>query len=539
MTAPGPETGYAPRMGPLGTARARWVAGLAGLALLGAGGALGAGVVGVATVATVAPPTSADPAPAAAEAPPDPRDLVAVAVPRELRAMWVATVANLDFPRRQGAPPEAMARELDDLVARADALGMNALVFQVRPEADAFYRSEKEPWSRFLTGRQGKDPGFDPLGHLVATAHARGIEVHAWFNPYRAKSSKGAPVAESHVSRWAARHARPWGNLLWLDPVVPQVRDHALAVVADVLDHYDVDGVHLDDYFYPYPEGRRSFPDEESFAAYRGGGGGLDRDAWRRSNVDALVEGIATVVRERHPGVRFGISPFGIYRPGFPEGVRGLDQVATLHADPMKWFREGWVDYLAPQLYWTTQHPRQPYGALLSWWDQQMDADRPLFVGLDITKVGTDPRWTLAEVDRQLALARAGDRTAGAIWFRAEPILANRAGLGDALGRLYATPALPPPLARAAAPLAPPEPTLAADGLHLAHPDPAAVKAYVVYRATPDGFAVSDVVGPGEAPLDLGPGTWVVSAVSRVGVESLGVRLSLADTDAVVEAAGE
>jgi uncharacterized lipoprotein YddW (UPF0748 family) len=528
-------------MGPVATARAHWLAGCAGLASIGAAGSVGVGALGVATVGDGAPaPEHAATATAAPEAPaPDPRDLVAVSVPRELRAMWVATVANLDFPRRQGAPAEAMTRELDDLVARADALGMNALVFQVRPEADAFYRSKKEPWSRFLTGRQGRDPGFDPLGHLVAAAHARGIEVHAWFNPYRAKSSKGAAVADSHVSRWAARHTRPWGSLLWLDPGVPQVRDHALEVVTDVLDGYDIDGVHLDDYFYPYPEGRRSFPDDDSYAAYRRDGGPLDRDAWRRSNVDALVEGIARVVHDRHPDVRFGISPFGIYRPGFPEGVRGLDQVATLHADPMKWFREGWVDYLAPQLYWTTQHPRQPYDRLLSWWDDQMDADRPLFVGLDVTKVGTDPKWTLAELERQVALARAEERTAGAIWFRAEPILANRAGLGDTLSRLYATPALPPPLARAAAPIAPPEVTIADDALAVAHPDAAAVKAYVVYRATADGFAATAVVGPGEGPVALDPGTWVVSAVSRVGVESLGVRITVADTDAVVEAPGE
>jgi uncharacterized lipoprotein YddW (UPF0748 family) len=510
-------------------------------AALGAVSLGGAALAGAGSLAAVSWPTAPEPEPppepdALADAPPDGRDLVTVAVPRELRALWVATVANLDFPRRQGAPADVMEKELDTLVARADALGMNALVFQVRPEADAFYRSKKEPWSRFLTGRQGKDPGFDPLEHLITVAHARGIEVHAWFNPYRAKSSKSAAVADSHVSRWAARHTRPWGSLLWLDPGVPDVRDHALAVVTDVLDGYDIDGVHLDDYFYPYPEGKKSFPDDESFAAYRRAGGGLDRDAWRRGNVDALVEGIAKVVQERHPDVRFGISPFGIYRPGFPEGVRGLDQVATLHADPMKWFREGWVDYLAPQLYWTTQNPRQPYGKLLSWWDDQMDAERPLFVGLDVTKVGADPKWTLAEVERQVALAREGERTAGEIWFRADPILANRAGLADTLARLYAAPALPPPLSRAAAPMAPPAVSVDDESLVLAHEAAADLKAWVVYRAEGDTFVATDVCGPGDRRVEVGPGTWVVSAVNRVGVESLGVRVTIADTDAVVEA---
>jgi uncharacterized lipoprotein YddW (UPF0748 family) len=464
------------------------------------------------------PPEAGPPEPGAA---PDPRDLVEVAVPRELRALWVATVANLDFPSRQGLPPAKLAEELDALVAKADTLGLNALVFQVRPEGDAFYKSRKEPWSRFLTGRQGRDPGF------VTAAHARGIEVHAWFNPYRAKSSKGAAVADSHVSRWAARHTRPWGSLLWLDPGVPEVRDHAVDVVADVLDAYDIDGVHLDDYFYPYPEGGKSFPDDDSYATYRRGGGRSERDEWRRGNVDSLVEGISTVVKERHPDVRFGISPFGIYRPGTPSGVRGLDQVATLHADPLKWLREGWVDYLAPQLYWTTASPRQPYGKLLDWWDDQADAERPLFVGLDVTKVGNDPKWTLAEIERQITLARATDHTQGAIWFRADPVLRNHAGLADAMARLYATPALPPRLARASVSFAPPDLVLAADGIHLSHPTPDLLKAWVVYRAEGDRFVPVEVLGPSTPTWSGGPGTWVVSAVSRVGAESAGVRVTV------------
>jgi uncharacterized lipoprotein YddW (UPF0748 family) len=531
------------------TGRWRWVVGGVGVALLGtcAVGGMGsiAGSAAVVSVALDAPPDVALAEVVAAE---DTRDLVAVAAPRELRAMWVATVANLDFPSRQGLPPERMAAELDTLVDRSAALGMNALVFQVRPEADAFYKSKKEPWSRFLTGKQGRDPGFDPLGHLITAAHARGIEVHAWFNPYRAKSSKNAPVADTHVSRWAARHTRPWGGLLWLDPGVPEVRNHAVDVVADVMDSYDIDGVHLDDYFYPYPEGKRSFPDDDSYGVYTRGGGGLERDAWRRHNVDSLVSGIAEVVKTRHPTVRFGISPFGIYRPGFPEGVKGLDQVRTLHADPMEWFRQGWIDYLAPQLYWTTQHPRQPYGRLVEWWNEQVDDGRPLFVGLDVTKVGKEPKWTLAEVERQVTLARAGSRTAGEIWFRADPILANRAGLGDTLARLYERPALPPPLARAATPMAPPDVVVEGEALALGHPAPATVKVWVLYRQQDDGTLVPvQVVGPQVQRLEPGPGTWVVSAVNRVGVESLGLRVMLPGdalpgdrgADAVVEAAAD
>lgn len=488
---------------------------------------------GAAALGACALAPTAEPGPAGDEAPPpagvDARgDLVDVAVPRELRALWVATVANLDFPSRQGLPPARLREELDGIVDRADELRLNALVFQVRPEADAFYRSPREPWSRFLTGRQGRDPGFDPLGYLVERAHGRGIEVHAWFNPYRAKSAAKAPVDERHVSRWASRHTRPWGGLLWMDPGVPQVREHAVDVIADVLSGYDIDGVHLDDYFYPYPDGGRSFPDDDSYATYRRAGGKDARDDWRRSNVDALVEGIAATVRARRPDARFGISPFGIYRPGFPEGVRGLDQVATLHADPLKWLREGWVDYLAPQLYWTTRHPRQPYDQLLAWWDDQADAEHPLFVGLDVTKVGTDPKWTVAEVEKQVQLARAQDATFGEIWFRAEPILDNRAGLGTALARLYETPALPPPLARAARPMAPPDVAVGVRGLELSHPDRGDLKAWVLYRWEGDHGVPVAVLGPADAaagPVPVDPGTWIVSAVNRVGVESPGVRV--------------
>ncbi|MCA9491498.1 MAG: family 10 glycosylhydrolase, partial [Myxococcales bacterium] len=182
---------------------------------------------------------------------PDRRELVHVEVPRELRGLWVATVANLDFPTRQGLPPAAMAAELDAIVDEAADLGVNTLIFQVRTEGDALYRSEHEPWSRFLSGQQGRDPGFDPLAYLIERGHARGLQVHAWFNPYRAATDRRVQVAPNHLASLRREHAKPWGHLLWLDPGEATVRDHAVDVVVDVVERYDIDGVHLDDYFYP------------------------------------------------------------------------------------------------------------------------------------------------------------------------------------------------------------------------------------------------------------------------------------------------
>jgi uncharacterized lipoprotein YddW (UPF0748 family) len=444
-----------------------------------------------------------------------------------MRAMWVATVSNLDFPSRQGLAAEAQQAELMALAETSARLGLNALVFQVRPEADALYESRLEPWSRFLTGRQGEHPGFDPLAFLVETAHARGLEVHAWFNPYRASTSRTAALAEGHLARRVASAVHTWGSLLWLDPGVPEIRNHALAVVADVVDRYDVDGIHLDDYFYPYPERGRVFPDDASYHSYLAGGGDLERDAWRRANVDALVEGLGTTVRAQRPEVRFGVSPFGIYRPGSPEGMRGIDQVRALHADPLVWYGEGWVDYLAPQLYWTTHVAPQRFEPLLGWWNEQVVPDRPLLVGLDVTKVGSDPAWTLDEVRKQVTLTRAAPTTAGHIWFRASPVLADRAGLAGLLRELYAEPALPPPLARGAGVEVEP-PTIEVDGttLRLDHPDPGALRALVLYRSTPEGFEAERILAAETTSLDPGPGTWAVSAVDRMGVESDGIRVT-------------
>jgi uncharacterized lipoprotein YddW (UPF0748 family) len=455
--------------------------------------------------------------------------LVEVKVPREFRGLWVATVANLDFPTRPGLSDASLKLELSSLVNTASDLGFNALVFQVRPEGDALYESKLEPWSRVISGKQGRGPGFDPLKYLIAQSHARGLEVHAWFNPYRASSSRSAAVAANHVITWGKDFVRPWGSLMWADPGAPSIQEHAVNVVDDVLVRYDIDGIHLDDYFYPYPEAGRQFADDRTYQSYKNAGGKLSKDLWRRSNVDTLVRRLGELVRRKRPDVRFGISPFGIYRPGKPAGVRGLDQLVSLHADPLKWYREGWVDYLAPQLYWPTTAREQPYERLVAWWDDQVTKERPLLVGLDLTKVGKEPAWTLAELRKQVKLSRSQDQTAGQIWFRAAPVQKNQAGVAKLLNELYAAPALPPPLPRLRDAPAPPKIELEGHTLSV-RASRKELKAFVLYRRVAQRWEPHVVLGPGTEALDMAPGTWALSAVSRSGAESLGARFVVGGT---------
>ena len=252
---------------------------------------------------------------------------------REFRGVWIATVANINFPSRPGLSVEAQQAELRDLVTLTADAGLNSIVFQVRPECDALYSSSLEPWSRFLTGTQGQDPGYDPLAYLLEQAHARAIEVHAWLNPYRAKSNSGSTAVAPHLSITQPNYAHRYGTFVWMDPAAEPVQAALLAVIEDIVTRYDVDGIHFDDYLYPYPDGAE-FPDDATFAAYQAAGGGLGRADWRRDNVNRMVEAIHEMLLDRAPAVRFGISPFGIYRPGQPPGINGLDQYAAIFADP-------------------------------------------------------------------------------------------------------------------------------------------------------------------------------------------------------------
>jgi uncharacterized lipoprotein YddW (UPF0748 family) len=375
-------------------------------------------------------------------------------VQREFRGVWVATVQNIDWPSRPGLSTAEQQRELVALLDRARSLNLNAVVLQVRPATDALYASSLEPWSEYLTGTMGQAPSpyYDPLAFAVAEAHRRGIELHAWFNPYRARQAGAkSPVAANHVSVTRPDLVRRYGALQWMDPGEPETQAHSLAVVLDVVRRYDVDGVHIDDYFYPYKvadaAGRKlDFPDSASYARYVAGGGALGRDDWRRENVNQFVRRLYAQVRAAKPWVKVGVSPFGIARPGQPAGVCCFDQYAELYADARKWLREGWLDYWTPQLYWKIAAPQQSYPKLLAYWAGENVRGRHLWPGNYLSRVGTGKEpWPVAEIDSQIALTRAQPGATGNVHFSMKALTANQGGVADALGEgAYAVPALVP-----------------------------------------------------------------------------------------------
>jgi Uncharacterized protein conserved in bacteria len=362
--------------------------------------------------------------------------LASPALRAEMRAAWVASVHNINFPSKYGLSAEAQKREIIRILDTAKRANLNALMVQVRPECDALYESRLEPWSKFLTGTQGRSPGYDPLEFFITEGRKRGIAIHAWLNPYRAATSVKSTRASNHASNRLGKFTRNLGKQLWLDPGAPEVQDHVVNVVADIVRRYAVAGVHLDDYFYPYPENYKGeFPDAESYARYQRGGGKLSRADWRRHSVNRLVQRLGETVRAGRPGAVFGISPFGIYTKGQPADVKaGLDQLNQLYADPVMWMRQGWVDYLAPQLYWKDDSP-QSFTKLLRWWRSPQVNPRqiPIYPGIAIERIGGSHNWPATEIARQLQLEETigPRRQGGFILWDFKPLLNNQKGILD------------------------------------------------------------------------------------------------------------
>lgn len=312
---------------------------------------------------------------------------------REFRGAWIQCV-NGQF---EGLPAGEMQRTLGLQLDELKRDGANAIIFQVRPECDALYESKIEPWSRFLTGRQGQAPSprWDPLEWMVEQCHRRGMELHAWINPYRAKTKGTTRLAPTHVARMHPERTFDYDGQCILNPALPENRAYICEVVADIVERYDIDGLHIDDYFYPYPAAGARIPDEALFRQQTGGRG--DIGDWRRQNVNTFVRELHETIASVKPWVKFGISPFGIYRnrASDPDGsdTRGLQNYDDLYADVLLWVSEGWVDYIAPQLYWQIGHPTADYATLLRWWNDHCHA-RPLFIGEDIERTAKykDPR---------------------------------------------------------------------------------------------------------------------------------------------------
>lgn len=352
---------------------------------------------------------------------------------REFRGAWMHTVFQ-DQYRRLGT--EQLQQYLRDQLDRLQRAGVNAVFFQVRPQADAFYPSQLEPWSRFLTDNgKAPEPYWDPLKFMISEAHRRGMELHAWLNPYRVTSGKGQKLPPGHLARRQPDRFIRYDGKLYFDPARPENVDHICKVVADLIKRYDLDGIHFDDYFYPYPA-KAEFDDSRSYAKY---GRGMDRGDWRRRNVDELIRRVNKTIRQSRPWVRFGISPFGIYRnqKSDPRGsaTSGLQNYDDLYADVLLWAREGWIDYLLPQLYWEIGHKRADYAALLPWWAASVPESCQLYIGQDV-KRSMDFADSIAGVQlkTKLAMERALPEVDGLCLWPAYEVTANYKGAADVIG---------------------------------------------------------------------------------------------------------
>lgn len=371
--------------------------------------------------------------------------------PREFRGVWVATVNNIDWPSKKGLTTAEQKAELRAILDRVAALRLNAVLFQVRPACDALYASRLEPWSEYLCGQMGQSPKpfYDPLEFAVAEAHRRGLELHAWFNPFRARHNTAtSPIARHHISQSRPGLVVKYGKQMWLDPGQREAHDYSLQVIRDVVRRYDIDGVHMDDYFYPYPERTSdkrviNFPDGASWQRYQAAGGRLTRDDWRRDNVNNFIRRLNDAVHAEKWWVRFSVSPFGIWRPGNPPQIKGFDAYADLYADSRKWLASGWLDFFVPQLYWSSKEPEQSFPVLLNWWAKQNTGHRHVWPGIAVTRAG-NATWGAEEIVRQVNSSRNAAETRGQIYWNMSALRNNR-GLGDALTRqVYQEPALTP-----------------------------------------------------------------------------------------------
>lgn len=366
---------------------------------------------------------------------------------REFRAAWIQSV-NGQF---RGMPTEKLKQNLIGQLNSLQKAGINAIIFQVRPEADALYASRLEPWSRFLTGVQGKapEPYWDPMQFMIDECHKRGMEFHAWINPYRTKTTLKSELAPNHVYNIHPEWFVTYGDQLYFDPALPESRRHICMVVSDIVSRYDVDAIHMDDYFYPYPIKGKDFPDDASFARF--GGGFSNKGDWRRSNVNVLIKKLHETIREIKPWVKFGVSPFGIYRneSSDPLGskTKGLQNYDDLYADVLLWAREGWIDYNIPQIYWHIGHPVADYETLVKWWARNTE-NRPLFIGQSVmnTVQNADPKNpSINQLPRKMALQRAYQTIGGSCQWSASAVVENVGKYRDALiAEYHKYPALPP-----------------------------------------------------------------------------------------------
>lgn len=464
---------------------------------------------------------------------------------REFRGAWVATVANIDWPSNRNATPGEQIAELVSIMDKLKASGVNAVIFQIRTECDALYNSPIEPWSYWLTGQQGKapEPFYDPLQFAISEAHSRGMELHAWFNPYRAVKTIGDyTAAPNHVSQMHPDWLLSFKGYKMLDPGLPEVKNFVLSIVSDVLRRYDVDGIHFDDYFYPYGP-KVANEDSVTFAKYKGSFTNIDD--WRRNNINDLMAKIYDTVKVVKPRVKFGISPFGIVENKYA-GTNGFESYNILYCDPLTWINNKSLDYMNPQLYWEIGHARADYAKLLPWW-ASVTKNMHLYIGQFSSQMAApNYKGKKTELEDQMRLNRTTANVQGEVFFSAKSISNNFSGFADTLkNNFYRYPALPPvmPWKETTPPLAPQNLTIKGDSTGtvtlewtapLAAGDGEKASYYAVYRFsdkdeinTEDPRFLLDVIPAKKTTFKdhLTPGsglkyTYVVTALDRLYNES-------------------
>ncbi|MCX6227987.1 MAG: family 10 glycosylhydrolase [Bacteroidia bacterium] len=368
---------------------------------------------------------------------------------KEFRGVWIATVNNVDWPSAPGLPVEVQKKELRDLVEQIERLNLNAVFLQIRPTADAFYESKTEPWSYFLTGKQGTptSPFFDPLAFAIELCHSKNIELHAWFNPFRVRNSGHYKLSPANFASKHPLYIREYDHKSFLDPGIPQVRNHIIRVIMEVVRNYDIDAVHLDDYFYPYPANGIRFPDLKTFKQFGKNYYPKKLGDWRRENINLFISNLHDSIKSAKPSVKLGISPFGVWRNKRDDkngsaGVKGLTSYDDLYADVYKWLYKDWIDYVIPQLYWEQGNRFGDFETMVQWWSNN-SFGKSLYIGQALYKstgsvnIFTNPK----EIGDQIKILRKSENVGGFALYSATHLAKLSSSAHDELAALL----IPPP----------------------------------------------------------------------------------------------
>ncbi len=366
----------------------------------------------------------------------------------ELRGVWVATVSNIDWPSKAGLSIKQQKEEIIKILDYYKSKHFNTIFLQIRPCSDVFYKSDLEPWSKYLTGDQGQNPHYDPLKYWIKETHKRDIELHAWINPYRITQSKSDSLVAEHPAIKHPEWVVEYGGKKYFNPGLPEVSTYLVQVVKEIIENYDVDGIHFDDYFYPYPRLNETFADSATYQKYNVQS--LSIDDWRRENVNRTIKDLHDIIKNHDQYLQFGVSPFGVWRNQKDDSKgsitnAGITNFDHIYADVLTWMREDWVDYVVPQIYWSTENKAVPFNHLVDWW-AQYSCDKNVYVGHAIYKVNSkDGAWRdSTQINQQISKARTTNNVSGSVFFSHNQLVKNELCVSDSINQLFSYPALIP-----------------------------------------------------------------------------------------------